>query len=177
MKRILFVCLFNLFMGSFAFADTISVDHFVIKENPFAQNEIAIVATDSLNNIREGVNGVFNFTMNGFQEDMIFDKGTAFYRHKLDKSSFLYVKHINNNGTHSMLYYIYKHDSKLSPIHISWVLLLAIPIGLILLAYIFKRFIIIAVVIFCIFLYFNHHNGLTVPTFFESIFDGLKNVF
>jgi hypothetical protein len=48
---------------------------------------------------------------------------------------------------------------------------------LVLLAYMFKRFIIIAVIIFCIFLYFNYHNGLSIPTFFESIIDGLKNMF
>lgn len=177
MKRTFFVCLIQLFITGFAFADTISVNRFVIKENPFAENEIAVVAVDSLDNIRENVNGVFSFTLNGFKQDMIFDKGTAFYRHKLDKSSFLYVKHINENGTHSMLYYVYKSNSKLTPIHISWMLLIAIPIGLILLAYIFKRFIIIAVVLFCVFLYFNHHNGLNIPTFFESVFDGLKGIF
>ncbi|MEO8887639.1 MAG: hypothetical protein ABI367_16360 [Mucilaginibacter sp.] len=177
MKRILFVCLMSFFTGSFAFADTVSINHFMVKENPFAESEIAIVATDSLNNIREDVSGRFSFTLNGFQQEMVFDKGTAFYRHKIERSTFLYVKHVNDSGTHSLLYYIYKHDSKLTPIHISWLLLLAIPIGLILLAYIFKRFIIIAIVIFCIFLYFNHHNGLSIPTFFESIFDGLKGVF
>lgn len=177
MKRIFFICLLQLFITGFAFADTISVDRFVVKENPFAENEIAIVATDSADNIRESVNGVFNFTLNGFKQDLVFDKGTAFYRQKLDKSSFLYVKHINESGTHSVLYYVYKHSGKITPIRISWILLIAIPIALILLGYIFKRFIIIAAVIFCIFLYFNYHNGLSIPTFFESIFDGLKGLF
>lgn len=177
MKRLLFICLSLLFISTASFADTISVDRFVVKENPFAENEIAIVATDSLDNIRENVNGVFSFTLNGFKQDMIFDKGTAFYRQKLDKSAFLYVKHINESGTHSVLYYVYKHSAKITPIRISWIFLIAIPIGLVLLGYIFKRFIIIAAVIFCVFLYFNHHNGLSIPTFFESIFDGLKGLF
>jgi hypothetical protein len=177
MKRILFILLLSLFTSAFAFADTIAINHFVIKENPFAKDEIAVVATDTLNNIRENVSGVFSFTVNGFDEILKFDKGTAFYRHKLDKSSFLYVKHVNDNGTHSMLYYVYKQDSKIVPIHISWILLLAIPIVLVLLAYLFKRFLIIAIILFCVFLYFNHHNGLTVPTFFESILDGLKGMF
>jgi hypothetical protein len=155
----------------------VSIRHFVVKENPFADSEVAIVATDSVGNILENVGGVFNFAINGFQEELNFDKGTAFYRHKLDKSSFFYVKHVDDSGTHSMLYYIYKQDSKLHPIHISWILLLAIPLGLILLAYMFKRFIIIAIIILCIFLYFNHHNGLTIPAFFENIIDGLKGIF
>jgi hypothetical protein len=177
MKKLLLIfCLVTAAHG-FAFADKIAINNFVIKENPFAVDEVAVVATDTAGVIQENVNGVFTFVMNGFTEELKFDKGTAFYRHKLDRSSFLYAKHMNDSGTHAILYYIYKHDSKLSPFHISWILLVAIPLLLVLLAYMFKRFIIIAVVIFCIFLYFNYHNGLSIPTFFESIIDGLKNIF
>lgn len=175
-KLILLFCLVMAAHG-FAFADAIAINHFVVKENPFALDEVAVVATDTSGVIQENVNGVFTFVMNGFQEQLKFEKGTAFYRHKLDRSSFLYAKHVNDSGTHSILYYIYKHDSKLSPFHISWILLVAIPLALVLLAYMFKRFIIIAVIIFCIFLYFNYHNGLSIPTFFESIIDGLKGMF
>lgn len=177
MKKILFIIFIALSANSFAFADTVAVNHFMVKENPFATDEIAVIATDSLGNIQEKTNGMFSFTMNGFHEELKFDNGTAFYRHKIDRSTFLYVKHINDSGTHSILYYIYKQDGRLTAIHISWVLLLAIPLGLVLLAYLFKRFIIIALIIFCIFFYFNHHNGLTIPTFFESIIDGLKGMF
>ncbi|MGF7080024.1 hypothetical protein [Mucilaginibacter sp. UYCu711] len=177
MKKILFVMLLMMGAGRFAFADTVTIKQFVIKENPFADSEVAIVAVDTAGNVQEKVEGMFAFTINGFQEQMKFEKGTAFYRHKLEKSAFFYVKHVNNDGLHSMLYYIYKQDGKLRPMHISWVLLVIIPLALVLLGYMFKRFIIIAIVIFCIFLYFNHHNGLTMPTFFESIFDGLRGLF
>src|ERR1700761_5381516 len=105
MKKILFVVFLMLVTGNFAFADTITIKHFVIKENPFAESEIAVVAVDTAGNIKENVDGVFAFTINGFQEQMRFEKGTAFYRHKLDKSAFFYVKHVNDAGTHSMLYY------------------------------------------------------------------------
>src|ERR1700744_781364 len=176
MKKLLIIICLMLSAG-FTMADTVTINHFVIKENPFAKNEIAVVAVDTANNVLENVNGVFSFTVNGFDDPLTFDKGTAFYRHKLDKSSFLYVKHVNDSGTHSILYYVYKSDDKLTPIHISWIVLLAIPILLVLLSYLFKKFIIIAIVIFCIFLYFNHHAGLSVPTFFESIIDGLKGLF
>jgi len=176
MKKILLVlCLFAATMP--AFADTVSIDHFTIVENPFAQSEVAVQAIDSLKRIRENVNGVFTFTMNGFQETLQFDKGTAFYRKKIDRSTFLYAKHQNDNGTHSILYYVYKNGDKLKPWHISWVLLLIIPCALILLAYMFKRFIIIAIVLFIIFFYFNHYSGLSVGRFFESIVDGLKGMF
>ncbi len=177
MKKIVLVFCLALFSTISAFADGVAINHFVIKENPFAKSEVAIVATDSLGNIQENVSGVFNFTINGFQDTLQFDKGTAFYRHKIERSTFLYARHINESGTHSLLYYIYKHDDKLSPFHISCILLLAIPCALVLAAYMFKRFIIIAIVIFCIFMYFNYHNGLSIPTFFESIIDGLKGIF
>jgi len=175
-KLLLIICLSILSVG-LAIADTVNIKHFEIKENPFAKNEIAIVATDTAHNVLENINGWFTFSVNGFTEPLRFEKGTAFYRHKLDKSSFLYVKHVNGSGMHSLLYYVYKTDDKLIPIHISWMVLLIIPVVLVVLSYIFKRFIIFAIIIFCIFLYFNHHAGLGIPTFFESIFDGLKGMF
>jgi hypothetical protein len=123
------------------------------------------------------VNGAFVFTLNGLEDTLKFNDGVAFYKHKIDRSTFIYARHVNESGTHSSLYYVYKSESKLVPIHISWIVLLAIPIVLVLLAYMFKRFIIIAIVIFIIFLYFNYHNNLSIGTFFQSIFDGLRHIF
>ena len=177
MKRILFVCLLSMFFCSKTFADTVSINHFAIKENPFTNSEVAVVAVDTLGNTRENVDGIFNFTVNGFDSQLKFDKGVAFLHQKIERSSFLFVKHVNDSGTHAILYYAYKQDGKIIPIHISWMVLLAIPIILILLGYLFKRFIIIAIILFCVFLYFNHHAGLSIPTFFDSIFTGLKGLF
>ena len=177
MKKLALIISVFLFSTAIAYADTVTINHFVVKENPFAQNEIAIVATDTANHILENVKGNFAFTVNGFDESLKFDKGTAFYRHKLDKSTFLYVKHQNENGTHAILYYVYKTSDKLVPIHISWLLLLIIPVTLIVLGYLFKKFIIIAAIIFVIFIFFNYHNHLGIGTFFESIIDGLKSLF
>lgn len=177
-KTSIFLYLLLLSVAS-CYADTITVaiNHFVIKENPFAKDEVAIIATDSLGNTKENVNGMFSFTVNGLEDTMHFDKGTAFYRHKLVRSTFMYIRHQNDSGTHSILYYVYRTDDKLTPIHIAWVWLLAIPCALILLGYMFKRFIIFAVVIFAIFVFFNYHSGLTLGTFFQSIVDGLKHLF
>ena len=177
MKRIFFAFVLIIAATGFTFADTIAINHFVIKENPFAKDEVAVIAVDTAGTIQENVNGVFTFSLNGFTEQLKFDKGTAFYRRKIEKSSFVYARHENDNGTHSMLYYIYRHDSKLTPVKISWIVLISIPLGLILLGYLFKRLIIIALIIFCIFLYFNHSNGLSIPTFFQSVIDGLKGMF
>jgi len=179
MKKITLALVIIIASAAYSYADTITmaINHFVIKENPFAKDEVAIIATDSLGTIRENVNGMFNFTVNGLEDTLKFEKGTAFYRHKLQRSTFLYVRHQNDSGTHSILYYVYRTDDKLTPVHIPWYMLLAIPCALVLLAYMFKRFIIIAIIIFAIFVFFNYHSGLTLPTFFDSIVDGLKNMF
>lgn len=173
--------LLMLFIAGFstiaAHADAILIKNFTIKENPFAKDEVAVVATDTAGVVQENISGLFKFTINGFDENLNFENGTAFYHHKLDKSSFIYLKHTDESGSNSALYYVYKRDTSLNPIHISWLILIAIPIILVLLAYMFKRFIIIAAIIFCVFLYFNHHSGLSVGTFFDTVFDGLKHVF
>ena len=156
MKKLLLLlfCLTALCGVSKAQGKTEAINHFEVRENNYASNEVVVVATDTAGHVLEDVNGVFSFTLNGFQDTMKFVNGVAFYKHKIDKSMFLYVKHKNDSGTHSILYYVYSHNDKLSPLHISWVLLLAIPCALILLAYMFKRFIIIAIIIFCVFMYF-----------------------
>jgi len=179
MKKLSLVFCFIFTSAAFSHAQTINVaiNHFAIKENPFAKDQIAIVATDSLGNVLQNVNGMFNFTVNGLDDTLHFENGAAFYRHKLIRSSFLYVRHQNETGTHSILYYVYRTDDKLTPVHIPWYLLLAIPCLLVLLGYMFKRFIIVAIIIFAIFVFFNYHNGLSISTFFESIIDGLKNIF
>ncbi len=166
-----------MFLASSAFADNVQIKNFAVKENPFGKDELAIVATDTAGVIQEDVNGTFKFSINGFDEDLAFDNGTAFYHRKLNKSSFLYVKHSDEAGSTSTLYYIFKQDNKLTPIRISWIVLIAIPCILILLGYMFRKLIILAVVLFCLFIYFNHHSGLDIGTFFETVFDGVKHLF
>lgn len=177
MVKTVFCFLIFLLLFGFSKAAEVHINQFIVKENPFAKDEVAVVACDTAGKTLENINGLFNFTVNGFTEELKFENGIAFYHHKLEKSSFLYLKHKDDFGSSGRLYYIYKHDSKLDPYKINWKLLVAIPIVLILLGYMFKRFIIIAFVIFCLFSYFNYHGGLSLGTFFETILDGLKNVF
>jgi hypothetical protein len=172
-KLISLLCL--VFASYYSFAQAVNITGFDIRENPYEQNQISIVATDSLHNTQEAVNGNFVFTVNGFEDTLKFVSGVAFYKHKIDRSTFLYARHVNETNTPSALYYVYKSEYKLIPIHISWIVLVIIPLALILLAYMFKRFIIVAVIIFIIFVYFNYHNNLSIPTFFQSIVDGIRH--
>lgn len=177
MKKILLVFCLITASAAFTFADTVNINHFLIKENPFAKDELAVVATDTAGTIQENVNGPYMFTMNGFTDTLHFDKGTAFYRHKITRSTFLFARYQSASSSNSILYYVYRTDDKLSPFHISWILLLAIPCGLFIIAYMFKRFIIVAIIIFCIFIFFNYHNDLSLHAFFQSIIDGVKHIF
>ena len=68
MRKLLLVICLVITSADFAVADTVTISHFVVKENPFAKDEIAVVATDTANNILQNVNGIFTFTMNGFEE-------------------------------------------------------------------------------------------------------------
>jgi len=58
---------------------------FIIKDNPFGQSQIAVVAVDTANVVQENVNGDFAFTVNGFDQQLTFNKGVAFYSPKIEK--------------------------------------------------------------------------------------------
>ncbi len=155
----------------------VQINHFMVKENLLKNDKLAIIASDSLNNPQEAISGTFSFSVNGFKQELIFSNGVAVCPLQLSKSSFVYIKHINDNGSHGNLYYVLKKDTGLTPYKISWFLMLFIPLLLVMLGYMFRKLIVLFIVILAGFLYFNHNKGLSLPTFFETIFDGLKALF
>jgi hypothetical protein len=177
MRYIFFLFLILFVSTSFAQSSLKTIDYFIVKENLLKNEKIAIIAADSLENPNESINGTFNFSVNGFKQELVFNNGVAVCPLQIEKSAFIFIKHLNENGTHSNLYYIYKKDANLSPYKISWYLLLIIPIGLILIGYMFRKLIGLIILVFVAFSYFNYSKGLSIPTFFESIFDGIKNIF
>lgn len=159
-----------------AFAQTSAIDNFLIKENLLKNNKLAIIAADSLNVPKEIINGTYTFSINGFTQQLRFHDGVAVLQLPIEKSTFVYIKHQNDKGTHSKLVYVYKKDNDLTPYAINSLWLFLIPIILVILAFAFRKLIIFAVIIFLAFVYFNHSSGLNLSTFFESIFDALKNL-
>lgn len=173
-----FIFTLLLFLASLQLsASNYIIKNFVVAENPQKHNNFIIIAKDSLNNASESLNGTYTFSVNGFKEILNFHSGVADSKMEIDKSLFLYVKHESEGNTVSKLYYIRKTANGITPISISWYILLIIPAGLILIGYMFRR--IIGVVIFFLvgYVYFNYSKGLSISTFLESIFDGLKNLF
>ena len=174
MRLIIFICL--LLSSSLGFAQATGINNFIVKESLLKNSKIAIIAADSLEKPIEAINGTYTFSVSGFTQQLNFNEGVSILPLPIDKSTFVYIKHENDGGTHSKLLYVYKKDGDLNPITISRVFFIIIPLVIILLAFAFKKFIYMAVVLFLIFFFFSYSNGLNISTYFETIFDYLKNL-
>ncbi|RZL44660.1 MAG: hypothetical protein EOP00_19365 [Pedobacter sp.] len=172
-----FILFFLCFTGYFGFAQNSAINNFIVKENLLKNNKLAIIAADSLNNPNENINGIYTFSVSGFTQSLKFNDGIAVLPLPIERSTFVYLKHQNDSGTHSKLVYVYKKDTDLTPYAINSLWLFIIPIILVILAFAFRKLIIFVVIVFLVFVYFNHSSGLNISTFFESIFDALKNLF
>ncbi|SOD14731.1 hypothetical protein [Pedobacter xixiisoli] len=174
MRLIIFICL--LFSTTTGFAQATGINNFIVKESLLKNSKIAIIAADSLENPLETINGTYTFSVSGFTQQLNFNGGVAVLPLPIDKSTFVYVKHANDSGTHSKLLYVYKKDGDLNPITISRIFFIIVPLVIVFLAFAFKKFIYMAVVLFLIFFFFSYSNGLDISTYFETIFDYLKNL-
>jgi len=153
------------------------LDNFIVKENLIKNNKLAIIACDSLDEPTDKLNGTFLFVINGFKQQLNFSGGVAISPQEIDKSSFVFLKHQNEHGTHSKLYYVMKNDDGLKPIKISWVFLLLIPLVIIFIATIYKRLILLAIVALLAFAYFNYNKGLSFEGLFETVSAGIRSFF
>ena len=162
---------------SCAYSQPQAINNFTVKEHLLKNSKIAIIATDSLNKPIETVNGTFAFTINGFKQDLKFNDGIAVAPQQIEKSAFVYLKHENISGTHAKLYYILKKADDLNPIKINWMLLLIIPFAILGIAALFRKFLIIGILLLIGIFFFNSSKGLALPTFFDTIIQGLKNLF
>ncbi len=156
MKYIFLLTLF--FCVNETFAKNSNINNFIVKESLLKNSKLAIIAADSLNNPIETINGIYTLPLT------------------IAKSTFVYIKHQNDKGTHGKLLYVYKKEGDLNPFTISRIFLIIVPLIIVILAFAFKKFIYIAVILLLIFMYFNHSNGLNISTFFETTFDYLKNL-
>jgi hypothetical protein len=154
----------------------VAINNFMVKENLLKNNKIAIIATDSLDIPIESLSGTFQFSINGFGQELQFNNGVAVISQPINKSTFIYLRHENETGTHGKLYYVYQKGENINQIKISWWILVIIPLILILLAALFRKFIVVAVIILVGLFYYNSNQGLKIPTFFDTIFDGLRNM-
>lgn len=158
-------------------ASPVAINNYIIKENLLKNGKIAIIACDAEENPIETVNGTFVFSINGFKQTLRFNDGVAIAPQPIDQSTFIYLRHQNENGTHGKLYYVVKKENDLNPIKISWLMLVLIPLALIIIATMFRKFILFAALILIGLFIFNSSKGLDLSTFVETIYDGLKGLF
>ena len=174
----LFSILFLLILAtSTTFAQQSDINKFLVKESLLKNSKLAIIAADSLENPMEKINGVYTFSVSGFTQSLKFNDGIAILPMQLERSSFVYIKHINDSGTHSKLIYVHKKEGNLTPYPINTLWLVLFPLIVIVLAFTFRKLIIVALIVLLIYIYFNHSNGLDLSMFIETIFDGLKRMF
>lgn len=158
-------------------AQPIFINNFLVKEHLLKNDKLAIIAADSAERPMEDVNGTFLFNINGFKQELKFNDGIAVSPQQIEKSTFVYIKHKNDLGTHSKLYYVLKKGENLNPIKINWMFLVIIPLIIIAIATVFRKFILFAIILLAIIFFFNASKGLGLPTFFETIIDGLRSAF
>ncbi len=164
-------------IGLSVFAQPVALNNFIVKEHLLKNSKLAIIAVDSADKPIEAVNGTFIFSINGFKQELKFHDGIAVSPQQIGKSTFVYLKHENESGNHSKLYYVIKKSEDLNPVKINWLTLLLIPLAIIAIGTIFRKFLIIAIVILLGLFFFNSNKGLGLPTFFETIIDGLRSAF
>jgi len=163
--------------SSTAFSQKLDINNFIVKESLLKNSKLAIIAADSLENPLEQINGIYTFTVSGFSQSLRFNDGVAIVPLQLERSAFVYIKHINDSGTHSKLVYVYKKEGSLSPYTVNSMWLVIIPLIIVVIVFLFRKLLVLGIIIFLILLYFNHSNGLGIGTFFETIFDALKRLF
>ena len=176
-KLLLLLFVFSGFTAHATQNDEIQISNFIVKENLLQNAKLAILACDSLDIPQEQINGTFQFAINGFNYPLNFRDGVAITPNKIENSTFVYLQHKNSSGTHSSLFYVLKKDTGLKIYKISWFLLILVPISLLVLMMLFKRFVWIAIIIFGIYLYYNAQKGLAITSFFEIIMEGIKSFF
>jgi hypothetical protein len=154
-----------------------ALNNFVVKENLLKNRQIAVIAADKKDVPDQTVNGTFHFNVNGFARELEVHEGIAVVKEKIERSTFIYLKYEGPEETVSKLYFVRVSNDDLSPMYISWVALLLVPALLILIAIMFRKLIIYAVILLAIVFYFNSSHGLDLSTFFRTVTDGIASLF
>ncbi len=176
MKKTFFFLSILVAFAPLLYAQQDSLKNFIVKENLIKNDKLAIIAADDKEQPVEYVNGMYMMSINGFKQELTFNNGVAVAPQQIDKSTFVYIKHKSAAGTHGKLYYILKKESGLNPIKINWLMLVVIPLILISLASMFRKFILLAILILVVLMLFNNSNGLSISTLLETITDGIKSI-
>ncbi|WP_257668538.1 hypothetical protein [Parapedobacter tibetensis] len=175
MRKVLYLLAFLAFPMLIHAQHDSGINHFIIKENLIKNGKLAIIATDADENPIETISGTYQFVINGFKQELKFNEGVAVTPNAIETSAFVFIKHRNQGGSHGRLYYVLKNDKGLNPIAINWYYLILIPAVILLVAYFFKRLMILAILALVGLFIFNYSKGLDLENIFETIVHGIKD--
>ncbi|HYH57494.1 MAG TPA: hypothetical protein VD772_12825, partial [Anseongella sp.] len=114
--------------------------------------------------------GVFPFSINGFETRMEFKKGRARFTDEPASSTLLYIKYKGEPAAVSRLFYVYRDAAGAwSVIPIPLALLVIVPLALVFLGVFFRRLIVIMLLLLGAFFYFNSSKGLSPGSFFDAV--------
>ncbi|MFD2600078.1 hypothetical protein ACFSQ3_14065 [Sphingobacterium corticis] len=157
-------------------AQTQMISDFIVKENLSQNGKLAIIAVDSTEKANDRIRGTFLFSVNGFQQNLAFQDGVAVISDPVESSTFVFFKHKNIENEVGKFYFIRKTDGGLSPYKVNGLTLVLIPIIILLIAYAFKRLLVVFVLIALVYGYLHFSKGLDLSQLFESFFFGLKGL-
>ena len=155
---------------------TKTIDNFIVKESISKKNQIELIACDNDEKPVSDVQGDFLFTINGLKQELQMKDGVTTVPQSIDQSTFLYVRHENNQDAKGRLYYLLKKTKEIQPIKISWWVILAIPLLLVFLG-LFRKLILVSILLISFLFVFNFSKGLSILTLLSTVIDGLKDSF
>ncbi|MFZ4262362.1 hypothetical protein ACFRAE_09975 [Sphingobacterium sp. HJSM2_6] len=157
-------------------AQQIQIRDFSVKENLSQNGKLAIIALDSLEKTDNSINGSFAFTINGFQQDLKFTDGVAVTSQSIKSSTFVFFKHENVAKDFGKLYFLRVTEQGITPYKIKGLFLIILPLAILFIAYIFKRFLVTLVILAIGYFYLNYSKGLDLKQVLESIIMGIKDL-
>ncbi|MFC3198987.1 hypothetical protein ACFOET_15290 [Parapedobacter deserti] len=152
------------------------INHFIVRENLIDNGKLAIIATDAEERPNESISGTYQFVINGFKHELKFNEGVAITANAIESSAFVFIKHRNQQGSHGRLYYVVKSEKGLNPIAVNWYYLILVPAVILLVAYLFKRLMAVAIVVLIGLFIFNYSKGLNLENIIETIVHGIKSL-
>lgn len=152
------------------------IQSFTVKESLMENDRISVVATDSANVPNDAINGTYQFSVNSFRHQLSFKDGSALVPQAIEGSAFVLIKHKNVEGSQAKLFFIYKNKQGLKPAYIPWYWLIFVPALLLLIGYVFKKLLLLAVILVVGIFIFNYSKGLDLQNIFETLSHGIMSL-
>lgn len=170
------VILFSLIGVGRIFASMPPVEHknhkiyeLKVKTTFLDNSNLTLVALDSLDHEDKSINGKYTIDIKGTEYNQIFLLGRSQFPLSQKKSTFISLKPITESGAKPNFYFLFRSGFGIYPQIIPFYWIIGVPLGMVLLGYMFRRLILIIVILVILFFLFN--KGLDPLHFAKGIYD------